>query len=360
MNRLIIQEAAEWFVELNTGPPLDRATRARFDRWVRASPEHVRAFLEVIPIWEDGSQLPQDLDATPEQLVEWARSASNIHSMQSGHRPQRGSEGQRTQVLSPNRSARRVWVAGLAAAILLALGTVAGYRAVRYPTYVTGIGEQRSLVLPDNSVLELNARSRIRVRYSAHERAIDLVEGQALFHVAKSAARPFVVYSGETRVRAVGTEFDVYRKVSRTVITVVEGRVSVYSGAQPDASVASRSTRGGSGQVTMGEAAETLAAGEQLTLGPGGIRKAEHANLAGAMAWTQRQLVFDSTALPEVAEEFNRYNTRRLSIDAVHLKDFRVSGIFSSTDPAPLVRFLREQPGIRVAESGQEIRVWSD
>jgi transmembrane sensor len=345
MNRLIIQEAAEWFVELNTGPPPDLATRARFDRWVRASPEHVRAFLEVVPIWEDGSQLPQDPDATPEQLVEWARSTSNILPMQSGHRPQRGSEGQRVPVLSPNRSVRRVWLAGLAAAILLALGTVAGYRAVRYPTYVTGIGEQRSLVLPDNSVLDLNARSRIRVRYSGHERAIDLVEGQALFHVAKSAARPFVVYSGETRVRAVGTEFDVYRKVSGTVITVVEGRVSVYSDAQPDASVPSRST---------------LGAGEQLTLGPGGIRKAEHADLAGATAWTQRQLVFDSTALPEVAEEFNRYNTRRLSIDAVHLKDFRVSGIFSSTDPAPLVRFLREQPGIRVAESGQEIRVWSD
>jgi transmembrane sensor len=70
--------------------------------------------------------------------------------------------------------------------------------------------------------------------------------------------------------------------------------------------------------------------------------------------------VFDSTPLPEVAEEFNRYNTRRLSVAPAHLEDFRVSGIFSSTDPGSLVRFLREQPGVRVEESEREIRVSSD
>jgi len=249
---------------------------------------------------------------------------------------------------------RVIW---LVAAILLAVGAVIGYRAVLDPTYVTGIGEQRSLVLPDSSILELNARSKVRVRYSEHERAIDLLEGQALFHVAKSPARPFIVYTGETRVRAVGTEFDVYRKTTGTVITVVEGRVSVY-GESPTELPAPGSTA--AGQVTRNEALQTLDAGEQLTLTPGAIRKAEHANLVGATAWTQRQLVFDSTPLAEVAEEFNRYNTRRLSVDPVHLENFRVSGIFSSTDPASLIRFLHEQPGIRVTESGPQIRVSSD
>src|SRR5690606_26847429 len=88
-------------------------------------------------------------------------------------------------------------------------------------------GEQRTVTLADGSVIELNARSRIKVRYADRERAIDLLQGQALFRVAKDPTKPFIVASGGTYVRAVGTQFDVYKKSVGTVVTVVEGRVAV-------------------------------------------------------------------------------------------------------------------------------------
>ena len=44
--------------------------------------------------------------------------------------------------------------------------------------------------------------------------------------------RPFIVAVGATRVRAVGTQFDVYKKSNGTVVTVVEGRVAVWSKAR--------------------------------------------------------------------------------------------------------------------------------
>jgi len=56
------------------------------------------------------------------------------------------------------------------------------------------------------------------------ERNVELIDGQALFEVAKDKTRPFVVRSGATLVRAVGTQFDVYRKRSGTTVTVIEGR----------------------------------------------------------------------------------------------------------------------------------------
>jgi transmembrane sensor len=100
-----------------------------------------------------------------------------------------------------------------------------------------------------------------------------------------------------------------------------------------------------------------LAAGEQLTLTATIARKTDHPDLATATAWTQRQLVFESAALSDVAEEFNRYNERQLIIQDPALYDFHVSGVFSSTDPASLVRFLRERPGVKVIETATEIRV---
>jgi len=110
------------------------------------------------------------------------------------------------------------------------------------------VGEQRSIALADGSIIDLNARSRIRVRLSKDERDVELLQGQALFHVAKDNSRPFVVRSDTTVVRAVGTEFDVYRKKNGTVITVLEGRVVVES---PYAATDQLSPRRVKGRVTL-------------------------------------------------------------------------------------------------------------
>src|SRR5258705_86287 len=97
------------------------------------------------------------------------------------------------------------------------------------PTYTTDVGEQRSLRLVDGSTVILNSRSRLHVAFTETARPLEVRQGQALFHVAKNSARPFIVRSDGTVVRAVGTQFDVNRNRSGTIVTVVEGRVAVYS-----------------------------------------------------------------------------------------------------------------------------------
>jgi transmembrane sensor len=100
-----------------------------------------------------------------------------------------------------------------------------------------------------------------------------------------------------------------------------------------------------------------LAAGEQATVTTDATLKTANANIAGATAWREREIVFESATLSEVAEEFNRYNDRQLLIEDPALYDFHISGVFSSTDPESLIRFLRQRPGVRVTETGREIRV---
>jgi ferric-dicitrate binding protein FerR (iron transport regulator) len=111
-------------------------------------------------------------------------------------------------------------------------------------------------------------------------------------------------------------------------------------------------------------------AGEQLVIAQaseGGVKTKhsapkEHKSagtevVQAATAWTQQRLIFNSSPLTEVAEEFNRYNRRALVIDDATLKSFHISGNFSSTDPTLLIRFLRDQPEIVVNETGNEIHV---
>jgi hypothetical protein len=59
----------------------------------------------------------------------------------------------------------------------------------------------------------------------------------------------------------------------------------------------------------------------------------------------------------DVAEEFNRYNRRPLTIDDRELQQVTISGVYSSTDPASLINFLRSQSSIRVIETEKQVRV---
>jgi len=70
-----------------------------------------------------------------------------------------------------------------------------------------------------------------------------------------------------------------------------------------------------------------------------------------------QRLIFEATPLSDVAEEFNRYNTRKLVIADPALRSVGISGVYSTADPASLVGFLRAQPNLQVTETDGEIRV---
>jgi transmembrane sensor len=379
LNEQTYQEACEWFVEFRSGD-LDDAGRRQFDRWARKSPEHLAAYLEIAAIWNEGSALDSDRQRDAETLIaQAAGSATNVVPMPDRLRVDASPTvlTEATSRLGPRKledersrrrhsSSRRARVAASIAAVGVLVGALTWYQSVRIPVYATTFGEERSITLEDGSIIDINSHSTIRVRYTENERHVDLLEGQALFHVAKNPARPFLVSSATTQVRAVGTEFDVYQKLGGTVVTVVEGRVAVLSRSD---------TRFGEAddlyQVTVSPAGKLdapnppvgrnppifLSAGEQLVVTPLLMQKADHPNIAIATAWTQRQLQFESASLSDVAEEFNRYNQRQLVIEDPTLYDFHITGVFSSSDPASLIRFLRERPGVRVTETRAEIRV---
>jgi transmembrane sensor len=362
-NTQIYEEACEWFIECRAGD-LDNAARAEFDRWLRKSSEHQGAYLEIAAIWNEGPTLDPanrwDLDKLiaqaaedPANIIAWERTRST---------------SPRLAPRSAARTGRRRPFA-IAASILLATAVLATYILTSSGVYATAVGEQRSLALSDGSTVQLNSLSKIRIRYRKNDRTVDLLQGQALFHVAKDTARPFIVDIGQTRVRAVGTQFDVYRKTDGTIVTVVEGRVAILkegppSGPEHEGKRGLRDLAAGTEVADFaqqeGEGAIFVAAGEQITVSPKTARKTLHPNLAGATSWTQRQLVFDSASFADVAEEFNRYNERKLVIDASALDTLHISGVFSSTDPASLIRFLRDRPGLRVTETPTEIRVEED
>jgi transmembrane sensor len=368
MNAQILEEASDWIVRHREGN-LDTTARQAFDGWLRESPHHVRAYLEMSALWEDVSSLSPSWNPGAEELIARARADQNIVSLQPpaavtepGEAVSVGDVHSDAVPATPARRAtllrsRLVSLHHLAwaASLLIAVAGLMFWLQLNEGIYTTEVGEQRSIALVDGSTVALNSYSRVRVRFTENERAVDLLQGQALFQVAKDRTRPFIVYSDATRVTAVGTQFDVYRKSIGTVVTVLEGRVAVLREAE---ATEERLTPGAGTLPTAPRSPNILlSAGEQVTVQPGLAPLPKVANLSTATAWTQRRLVFESSPLTEVAEEFNRYNTRQLIVRDPELVHFHVSGVFSSADPDLLLRFLRAQPEIVVDETDQEIRI---
>ncbi len=396
LNPQIYEEACEWFLEFRLEEP-DVATRKAFDQWMRRSPENVAAYLEVAVVWGDPAAHDARRKWDTESLIAQARAApDNIVSLaanrtagnalaaafvknedelnelpMSAHIAASGDASTQLAVTAFDsaassavsrraRSRKRIGRHSLAASFVLAVIGATMWHQTQGNTYRTEIGEQRSIRLADGSTVDLNSKTIIRVSYRNDERNVDIKQGQALFKVVADSARPFVVESNGTRVRAVGTQFDVYRKTLGTVVTVVEGKVAVSPPATAPRIAPINHQRSGSTGDTIDVAADRallLEADEQVTVAPNAPLRIEKGAASTAIAWTRRKIVFSRASLAEVAEEFNRYSTRRLVVENPGEYGFHVSGVFSSTDIESIISFLRTRPGVEIKESASEIRI---
>ena len=200
-------------------------------------------------------------------------------------------------------------------------------------------------VLEDGSVVELNVDSEIEVRYTASERQVRLVRGEAKFSVARSPARPFTVMVGNIKVRAIGTVFVIAMDSMTVEIVVAEGRVAVESAAVADPGTEVL-------QLTAGERAivpRVPATSVQVsTLGP--------TQLAARMASFDSRLTFQDTPLAEVVAVFNRHNEVKLVIGDPAIASLRISGSFRSTDVDAFIRLLSATfPKIKADRQGNEV-----
>jgi transmembrane sensor len=364
LNRQILEEASAWFVDFRVGDT-DVAARAQFDRWLRQSPEHIRAYMAIARTYVELPALKSGASIDVEALVAAARSGTNIIHIDRAsptdlYAPDRGAQPGRSG--EPSAPRRRTWLLAASVAFLCMAAALAVWLWPQHDSiYATDAGESRRITLSDRSTVELNAHSRIAVRFSKSERRVELLEGQVLFEVAKDRSRPFIVRTGNTLVRAVGTQFDVDRTDKATRVTVVEGRVAVMQVGpplympSPMGDVANVPTPERQSNVAPGT--RYVSAGEQVTVTAHAISEPTHADIATETAWTQHQLLLDDSRLSDVVSVFNRYNVQKIVIDDRRLDDFRVSGVYSSTDPSSLVRFLREQPGILVTEADDTVHV---
>jgi transmembrane sensor len=347
----LTDEAAQWFAA-NRAEMLSDDQRRAFATWLRAAPDHMGEYLAFAALAED---LESTLRHSPIDTADMLDSAaqavdtSDITFLSDvrGTSPRPPSAADSEELLPQRRPwARRVLVAGAAAAtVAISVGLWWQYSNTNFST---GRGEQRSWPLPDGTMVHLNSSTRIKVSFDAKERRVFVLQGQATFHVAKDQVHPFVVRAGDAVVRAVGTEFDVYRlSDAETLVSVIEGRVAVADSAVTDANILTSQPL-------------FLDIGQQANVKPGHAVLADGHNTASrTVAWLQNKVAFDHDTLAYASQQLNRYNDIQLTPENNEAASLLISGTFGAYDAESFVKFLERQPGVKIAKQGREIRITS-
>jgi transmembrane sensor len=318
------QGAAYWLATLSDESCSD-IEREQFSQWLRASTRNVEEFLRLSTLARTASRhgglWP---DRTVESLIAEARASSNVATLPS---KRAGDSATRLRRALP-------WLIAASMAFVVIGGAFMTsstlWKSWLGSGYQTAMGEQRSIALEDGSVVELNTRSHLRTQFSRTLRAVELVEGEAIFRVAKDAQRPFRVRTGSTDIVAVGTAFNVNAHDTRTVVTVLEGRVRVDS-------------------RSVGSEPIVLEVGEQLIVAPTQpIVRVALPDTEKVTSWTQRRLILEETSIADAAAEFARYSPRQIRVLDASIAERKVTGVFDATDPASLIAFLRRDKTVAV------------
>ncbi len=92
----------------------------------------------------------------------------------------------------------------------------------------TEAGQQSKVSLPDGSLVWLNAGTVIKYHPDKNERKVSL-NGEAYFEVNHSPDYPFVVETGDTRIKVLGTKFNVshYPESKITETSLLSGKIEM-------------------------------------------------------------------------------------------------------------------------------------
>lgn len=178
---------------------------------------------------------------------------------------------------------------------------------VAYNTMSTPRGGQYKLVLADGTQVWLNAASSITfpTAFAGAERLVEIT-GEAYFDVAKDKKRPFIIKSGETQVRVLGTSFNInaYHDEITARTTLVEGQIIVKSN----------------------RAQKTVAPGQQAeTLQNGNIELLNNVDVDQVVAWKNGSFSFNRTPLKEVMRQVARWYDVEILYESV-IPDLKFGG----------------------------------
>ena len=367
---IIQEEALAWLIRLDGDTELNADEEREFEEWLSRSPAHREALKSLNVFWANCNVLGELAEPLSAMELFKKRVWSYFWSLSGVRFP-----------------------ASVAALLLVMVGLVSsGWLEHQGITdtnglYLTGVGQQKTITLVDNSQIQLNTNSQIQVDFNEDYRNIRLLQGEVHFDVAKDPTKPFRVYAGNSRVQAVGTAFNVYLSKGSVDVFVTEGRVALGS-TLPSLQLQSEQLAEVSEDVTHipddvnnpAKSRDNYAESDVnglgvIDAGQRAILKKTQAVLPGkaknksevqsfvelviseandrkqsneVLAWRKGLLIFSGEPLEKVVEEISRYTAVEIEIVDPELRQIKIGGQIQVSDTDSMFNALEASFGLKI------------
>ena len=313
----IAADAALWVNRLDQ-PAIDTSASAAFDAWMAADARHRENFADLQALWHSDTLL-QALEQS-EAAVVTGEAPVALAARLSGWR----------------RSAPWLAVAASAAMLFVAMPDL------DVDTYRTGTGNGRTIVLADGSHVDLSGNAELSVRILPWRREVTLARGEAFFDVAHERWRPFLVRSGSTSVRVLGTAFNVDRQsATRTAVEVYRGAVTLEAPRAED--------------IVLHKGDRARVVDDRIAA----QAPNPDANAAGhdRPDWTAGWFEAADVPMSVLIAKVQRYSVRPIRLRDPRLAALPVSGRFQVSDPARVLAAIRGAYALEVRYDRDAIRI---
>jgi len=320
-------EASSWLARLDSSDVTEQDLE-NFANWLSAGPNHKTIYESVKQDWHRLSALANLSDLEKHTLERQLLDDSSSSTLRR---------------LTGFKS-----VAAIAAIIMLSILGFGNLDQFYIPenTFRTDVGEQQSIALDDGSTITLNTDSRVHVKYSAEQRHIMLVSGEAYFDVAHDPSRPFIVQVGDKQVRAVGTAFNILRHKKEFSVLVTDGTVEVSETALETQTSPLRIDTEVSSPHILVTKGEKIKVKDAVTT----AIKIASPSPQKDLSWQDGELEFSGETLEEVVQEFSRYTDKKIFLVGDEIKHLKVGGVFEAGNVDALVSALDVMLPVKVTK----------
>lgn len=199
-------------------------------------------------------------------------------------------------------------------------------------------GQLTKITLPDSSVVELNADSKLTYpsKFTGSSREVQLT-GEAFFNVQQDPQHPFHVITNNLTITVLGTSFNLkcYPDKGQTKVALVTGRVELKN-----ANETIELTPSEMGVLNMSDLS---------------LRKTKF-DINEEIGWRQGIVVFKNADFKEIADRFDKmYNIRLINLS--HKTAFRFNGSFTKISPEELVKSICLSKQLSFTTNGNVITI---
>lgn len=258
------------------------------EEWLQA-PGNIERYYEWLDEWEKANpQFIAEDDAAYKRITGAGETLAPIAAPQGTDAAPQGRDTDIKRSVGLARFFRFRTIAAAAIFLMLLAAVYSLKNALLYPSMSTAYGETRSVILPDGSLVSMNANSTIRYSrfgFGKSNREVFLM-GEADFTVVHSAgSQPFrVTTEHDLNVLVLGTRFTVYARAKQARVVLRQGKVQLNF------------------REEQKEKKLILQPGDLFTAPANGSAKVEHIpNPENLSAWKDHEFLFDGTSLSEIA-----------------------------------------------------------